>query len=76
MGQPSSDVVKHKLTCILKLRGELKKVVGKGDSDTDMADWMSRAALEFIGEGGLGYSFNNIASPLSNEYARAVKQLL
>jgi hypothetical protein len=41
-----------------------------------MLDWVSRNALEYIGQGGLGYSFDAFAMDDSNEYTRAVKDLL
>lgn len=39
-------------------------------------DWMTRAALEIIGQGGLGYSFDTMNVNANNAYANATKTLL
>jgi len=41
-----------------------------------MLHWMSRTALECIGRGGLGYSFDTFSKDDMNEYSRAFKNLL
>jgi hypothetical protein len=42
-----------------------------------MLRWLSRTALEYIGQGGLGYSFENLdENGRSNVYARVVKDFL
>ena len=40
-----------------------------------MLGWMGRAALEMIGQGGLGYSLDPLVSDNVNEYGRALKSL-
>lgn len=42
----------------------------------DMSQWMSRAALESVGQGILGYSFDPLNSPSTNRYTRAVRELM
>ena len=42
----------------------------------DMSQWMSRAALESVGQGILGYSFDSLNSPSTNKYTRAVRELM
>lgn len=37
--------------------------------------WMSRAALELIGQAGLGYSFESFERENPNPYTKAVKEL-
>lgn len=61
---------------ILQLRDELKRRVASGEEEINMLDWMSRAALEYIGQGGLGYSFDALDRSKSNEYAESIKMLL
>ena len=39
-------------------------------------DWMTRAALEIIGQGGLEYSFDTMNVNANNAYANATKTLL
>ncbi|KAI5120423.1 hypothetical protein M0805_006923 [Coniferiporia weirii] len=42
----------------------------------DMAEWLSRATLESIGQAGLGYSFDPLDSPSNNPYSKAVRALI
>lgn len=42
-------------------------------SDIDVLGWMSRAALELIGRGGIGYSFDPLIEDVSDAYADAAK---
>ena len=37
---------------------------------------MSRTALELIGQGGLGYSFDPLTENIKNEFGDALKRLL
>lgn len=41
-----------------------------------MLNWMSRAALELIGQGGLGYSFDPLLDDRHNEFGDALTRLL
>jgi hypothetical protein len=46
-----------------------------GPQEIDMLHWLSRTALELIGQGGLGYSFEDFSDNGSqNEYTRAVQE--
>lgn len=40
-----------------------------------MLDWMGRAALELMGKGALGHSFDPLVEDVPNAYAEALKQL-
>ncbi|EPQ50340.1 cytochrome P450 [Gloeophyllum trabeum ATCC 11539] len=42
----------------------------------DMASWMSRVALESVGQTVLGYSFDPLETPSSNPYTSAVRELI
>lgn len=42
----------------------------------DMSEWMSRIALETVGQAVLGYSFDPLDSRQSNPYTAAVKELM
>ena len=44
--------------------------------EVDMLSWMGRTALELVGQGGLGYSFDPIIEDRPNEFGDAVKQLV
>ena len=52
--------------------------VADGPKELEIMDWMSRVALEAIGQAGLGYSFQTLddAEEKENRYASAVKQLV
>ncbi|KAL0570237.1 hypothetical protein V5O48_011722 [Marasmius crinis-equi] len=62
---------------INKLRDTIARKVSSGEAEIDILAWSSRIALELIGQGGLGYSFD----PLTDEehahpYTEALKELL
>ena len=42
----------------------------------DMSEWMSRVALESVGQAVLGYSFDPLDSPHNNPYTAAIKELM
>ncbi|TCD67732.1 cytochrome P450-dit2 [Steccherinum ochraceum] len=50
--------------------------VKNGAREVDMVKWVARAALEFIGQGGMGYSFDSLVSNEPNAHRDAVKALL
>lgn len=43
--------------------------------DIDVMKWVSRAALEYIGQAGLGYSFDALDDTKSNSYSEVMKML-
>ncbi|KAF8550967.1 cytochrome P450 [Imleria badia] len=59
-----------------KLRDALQIVVHANPRDIDLLPWAARVALELVGQGGLGYSFDKFADDKPDEYALAVKNLL
>lgn len=54
----------------------MTKEVGAAATDVNMLDWMGRTALELIGQGGLGYSFDPLTENKSNAYGDALKNFL
>ena len=44
-----------------------------GATEVDMSHWMGRAALELIGQAGLGYSFDPLTKESADEFAMAAK---
>ncbi|CCL99520.1 uncharacterized protein FIBRA_01538 [Fibroporia radiculosa] len=56
-----------------KLRNAVAKQVKEGSQEVDMLNWMGRTALELIGQGGLGYSFDPLTQDMQNEYGNALK---
>lgn len=59
--------IAHQLRDLLTLR------VKESDEEIDMSTWMSRAALEYIGQGGMGYEFDALDQKKTNKYHDAVK---
>ncbi|PAV20282.1 cytochrome P450 [Pyrrhoderma noxium] len=57
-----------------KFRDIIAKQVCEGTEEINIMKWMSRAALEYIGQGGLGYSFNALEENAPhNKYSDAIK---
>ena len=48
----------------------------KAETKVDMLQWMGRTALELIGQGGLGYSFDRLVTTTSNGFGEALKMFL
>ena len=51
----------------------LEEQMREKNEDVDMSTWMSRAALEYIGQGGMGYQFDALDVAKTNRYHDAVK---
>ncbi|KAF9806968.1 hypothetical protein IEO21_08435 [Rhodonia placenta] len=58
-----------------KLRDAIAMRVSDGPAEIDFLHWMGRTALELIGQGGLGYSFDKLVEDGDNEYGHAIKSL-
>ena len=41
-----------------------------------MLKWMGRAALELVGQGTIGYSFDPLVADAADEYGEAIKKLM
>jgi hypothetical protein len=52
------------------LANEVRKSNGES---MDVMKWISRAALEYIGQGGLGYSFDALDEGKKNTYSELIK---
>ncbi|KAI0072596.1 cytochrome P450 [Panus rudis PR-1116 ss-1] len=59
-----------------KMREAVTRQVNNGESEIDMLNWVTRVALELIGQGGLGHSFDPLDKPGINEFAEDVKALM
>ncbi|KAI0948590.1 hypothetical protein AcV7_009287 [Taiwanofungus camphoratus] len=57
------------------LRKAIAAQVKDGSKEIDVLHWSGRAALELIGQAGLGYSFDPIVADTSNDFADAIKAL-
>ncbi|KAI0789222.1 cytochrome P450 [Abortiporus biennis] len=59
-----------------KLRDAIALQVEGTAKDLDMLRWIGRTALELIGQGGLGYSFDSLTEDKSNAFGDALKNFL
>ena len=57
----------------MQLVAAISSRVEDGTQTVDLLGWMGRAALELIGQSGIGYSFDPLTEDVSDEYADAVK---
>ncbi|PCH40497.1 cytochrome P450 [Wolfiporia cocos MD-104 SS10] len=60
---------------IHKLRDAIAVEIGDEQREVDVLGWCGRTALELIGQGGLGYSFDPLTERVPNEYGDALKVL-
>ncbi|KAI5121363.1 hypothetical protein M0805_000671 [Coniferiporia weirii] len=58
-----------------ELRNVITRQVRSGEKEIEIKKWFSRAALEFIGQGGLGYSFDALDDTKTSTYSDALKNL-
>ncbi|EIM84997.1 cytochrome P450 [Stereum hirsutum FP-91666 SS1] len=64
--------ISHQFTDILN-----KKIdQSDGSAEIDALDWNTRVALELIGQGGLGHSFNSLDEHSESRYSTALKTLV
>lgn len=50
--------------------------IGVGVKEVDILRWTSRAALELVGQGALGYSFDPLTEDVTDPFAESVKSFL
>ncbi|KAL1947168.1 hypothetical protein VTO73DRAFT_14129 [Trametes versicolor] len=60
-------------TIIQKLEHAISSRVDNGTQELDILNWMGRTALELIGQGGLGHSFDPLTEDVADEFADSVK---
>ncbi|KAH8101251.1 cytochrome P450 [Cristinia sonorae] len=58
-----------------RLRDAIAAEVNDSPKEVDILNWMGRAALELIGQGGLGHSFDRLTENTPNVYGDALKAL-
>ncbi|EKM49762.1 uncharacterized protein PHACADRAFT_131561 [Phanerochaete carnosa HHB-10118-sp] len=57
-----------------RLRGAISTKIDSASGEINLIEWMARTALELIGQGGLGYSFDPLVSDFNNEFGAALKE--
>jgi len=58
-----------------RLRKALSTQLQQGPKEIEMLQWLSRTALEIIGQGGLGHTFDSLEQPEPNPMADAIKSI-
>ena len=58
---------------IFQLRDGIEKQILSTQGEVDVLNWMSRTALELVGQGGLGYSFDPLVENSKNSLGDAIK---
>ncbi|TFK94531.1 cytochrome P450 [Polyporus arcularius HHB13444] len=58
------------------LKEAIQRRIANGPRTLDMLSWSTRVALELIGQGGLGYSFDPLTADSANPYGDAMKNLM
>ncbi|PSR73438.1 hypothetical protein PHLCEN_2v10730 [Hermanssonia centrifuga] len=62
---------------IHRLRSAITAQTATGvQNEIDILGWMNRTALELIGQGGLGYSFDALVEDTPNDFGEAIKELV
>ncbi|KAJ3479304.1 hypothetical protein NLI96_g9146 [Meripilus lineatus] len=59
-----------------RLRGGIGKQVSQSSGDVDVLNWVSRTALELVGQGGMGYSFDPLVEDAKNVFGDSIKGIL
>ena len=60
----------------MELRDAIAKEVKDGEKEIDILNWVTRAALELVGQGGLGHSFDPLDRDWKNPYVETLKSLV
>ena len=58
-----------------QLRNVLSEQVRSGVKEIEILSWMSRAAMEYIGQGGFGYTFDALEDGKRNSYNEDIRGL-
>lgn len=62
---------------VFQLRDTLKRKVGHEQTEVDMLGWMTRTALELIGQSGFGYSFDTLEeNAKEHPFATSIKNFV
>ena len=66
------STLKHLLP---QLRDVINMQIAEEPAEINMLEWMSRTALELVGQAGLGYSFDPLTTNMRNAFGEALKEL-
>ncbi|KAJ3534146.1 hypothetical protein NMY22_g7047 [Coprinellus aureogranulatus] len=60
-----------------QLQASFKELVSSGEQEIEMYSWITRTALELIGQSGYGYSFDTLKlDAVEHRYAKALKRFI
>ncbi|GJE97229.1 cytochrome P450 [Phanerochaete sordida] len=59
-----------------RLRAGIETQLGAAPADVDLLNWMGRAALELIGTGAFGHSFDRLVENVPHPFADAIKDFV
>ena len=59
------------------MREGIRNHLKNAPKDIDVLHWFHRTALELVGQGGLGHSFDSLKEDIPySDYTRAMKELM
>ncbi|KAK7682256.1 hypothetical protein QCA50_014843 [Cerrena zonata] len=61
---------------IHRMSNGIEAEVGDKTATVDIMEWLARAALELIGQGGLGVSMDSLGDPTPNPLADSIKMMI
>ena len=65
------------ITSYCQVREGIRNHIHNAPKDIDLLHWLHRTALELVGQGGLGYSFDSLSEDVPyTVYTRAMKDLM
>lgn len=64
------------LFAVAQLQIALTSRLKEGALELDLLGWMGRTALELIGQGGLGHSFDPLTTDIADGFSESVKAFL
>ena len=59
-----------------QLRVGIEAQIGDQAITVNILDWLSRTALELLGQGGLGYSLDTLEKPIPNVFGDSIREML
>lgn len=64
-------------TCsVTQLRRAIAREIESGPHNLSVSAWTARGALELLGQGTMGHSFDSLVDPTINDYTVVVKSLM
>lgn len=77
----STTHMRHIMPIFVRVAHQFREVLvemareGEGQVEIDFFAWMSRAALEIVGQAGLGHPFDSLNTEVEDEYGKSISNL-